>query len=88
MAWKIEYLRSSRKSVEKLDPQTRQRIRDFLYNRVAVLENPRQLGKALNGPLKDFWGYRVGDSRIICDIQDARLVVMVVTIGNRRDIYQ
>lgn len=88
MAWRIEYLRSARKSVEKLEPQTRNRIRDFLYERLAVVDDPRQLGKSLSGPLKGFWSYRVGDHRIICDLQDGAMVVLVVTVGNRRDIYQ
>lgn len=88
MAWRIEYLRSARKSVEKLDPRTRQRIRDYIYERIAVLDDPRLLGKPLSGPLKNFWSYRVGDHRIICDIQDGAVVILVVAIGNRRDIYQ
>jgi len=55
---------------------------------VAFLDDPRQLGKALRGPLGDLWGYRVGDLRVIADIQDGRLVILVVEIGNRRDVYR
>lgn len=88
MAWRIEYLRSARKSVEKLDPQTRSRIRNFLYERLADADDPRQLGKSLSGPLKGFWSYRVGDHRIICELKDGALIVLVVAVGNRRDIYQ
>jgi mRNA interferase RelE/StbE len=88
VAWTIEYSRTARKFFEKTDRQTRHRIRQFCEHRVALLDDPRQLGKALRGPLGDLWGYRVGDLRIIADIHDARLIVLVVDIGNRREIYR
>lgn len=89
MAWTIEFDRLARRNVEKLDHQTRRRIRSFLYERIAPLENPRQLGEALQGSsLGDFWRYRVGDYRIICDIRDQQLVVLVIEIGHRREIYR
>ncbi|WP_192181299.1 type II toxin-antitoxin system mRNA interferase toxin, RelE/StbE family [Mesorhizobium amorphae] len=88
MAWTLEYARSARKFIEKLDPQTRHRVRDFIENRIAVLDNPREAGKPLKGPLATFWRYRVGDYRIICDVQDDRLVILVVTIGRRGDVYR
>jgi mRNA interferase RelE/StbE len=56
--------------------------------RVASLEDPRSIGKALTGPLGRFWRYRVGDYRVICKIQDSVLCVLVVQIGNRREIYR
>jgi mRNA interferase RelE/StbE len=75
--------------MRKIDPQTRQRIRAFLQERVAALDNPRQTGAALQGSeLGNYWRYRVGDYRIICDIQDHKLVVLVVEIGHRREIYR
>jgi mRNA interferase RelE/StbE len=55
---------------------------------VATLDDPRQTGKALKGPLGDLWRYRVGDYRIICDIQDRVLIVLVLQIGNRREVYR
>ena len=88
MAWTVEYARSVRKSVEKLDPKTRQRIRNFIENRIAMLRDPRDIGKPLKGPLATLWSYRIGDYRIICDIQADRLVVLIVTIGNRREVYR
>ncbi|HBF29470.1 type II toxin-antitoxin system RelE/ParE family toxin [Rhizobium sp.] len=89
MAWTIEYLQSVQKIVKKLDPQTRQRLRDFLESRLAEAADPRLLGKALKGSLLgSYWRYRVGDYRIICDIQDQRLVVLVVDIGHRSEIYR
>jgi mRNA interferase RelE/StbE len=57
--------------------------------RVATSDNPRAAGKALSGPmLGTFWRYRVGDYRIICDIQDGALCVLVVELGNRKEIYR
>jgi mRNA interferase RelE/StbE len=57
--------------------------------RVAVLDDPRSIGEALVGPrLGDRWKYRVGDYRIIADIQDDVLVVYVVKVGNRREVYR
>ena len=56
--------------------------------RIAVLENPRSLGEALTGPLGGLWRYRVGDGRVICDIQNGALRVLEVRVGNRRDIYR
>jgi len=88
VAWTLEYARSARKFVEKLDPHTRNRISEFIENRLAYIDNPRELGKPLKGPLATFWRYRVGDYRIVCDVQDTRLVILVVTIGHRGDVYR
>lgn len=87
--WTIEYLASVRKDVRKLDPQVRTRIREFMEQRVASLEDPRSIGEALKGSeLGEFWKYRVGDYRVICAIEDAVLRVLVVRIGNRREVYR
>ena len=64
------------------------RILDYMDGRIARLENPRSIGKALTGPLGDLWRYRVGDYRVICDIQDDIFRVLVVQVGNRRDVYR
>ncbi|ERS91125.1 MULTISPECIES: type II toxin-antitoxin system RelE family toxin [unclassified Halomonas] len=87
MSWRIEYLASAAKGFRKIDPQQRQRIRAFLEQRVVALEDPRQLGKPLKGELTELWRYRVGDYRVICQIQDDRLVVLVVRAAHRKDIY-
>jgi mRNA interferase RelE/StbE len=86
VAWTIEYSETARKFLEKFDQSNRRRIREFLENRVAGLENPRELGKALQGDFRKYWSYRVGDMRVICNIQDQRVVVLVVAIGNRREV--
>jgi mRNA interferase RelE/StbE len=89
MAWKIELSALGQKNIAHLDPQTRKRVLKFLQQRVATLENPRSIGEALKGSsLGELWKYRVGDHRIIADIQDQRVCILVVRIGNRRDIYK
>jgi mRNA interferase RelE/StbE len=89
VAWTIEYDLAARKHIEKLDSQTRRRLRSFLEVRIASLENPRQSGQALQGSaLGQYWRYRVGDYRIICDLQDRRLVVLAIEIGHRREVYR
>ncbi len=88
MAWTIDYTDTAKGQLRKLDKQTARRIMDFMDERVAGLENLRSTGKALTGPLGGLWRYRVGDYRVICDLQDAALRVLVVQVGNRREIYR
>ena len=88
MTWKIDYSDTALKQLRKLDRQVARRILDFMDERIASSDDPRHSGKALSGPLRTFWRYRVGDYRIICDIQDGRLCVLVVEIGNRREVYR
>ncbi|CAG9933265.1 type II toxin-antitoxin system RelE family toxin [Candidatus Nitrotoga arctica] len=88
MAWTIDYAETAKAQLRKLDKQTARRIVDFMDERVAGRENPRDSGKALTGSLGGFWRYRVRDCRVICDIQDGVLRVLVVQVGNRREIYR
>ena len=89
MVWQIELTQTARKQLEKLDKQTARRITSFLRERVMPLENPRSIGKALVGALfGSYWRYRVGDDRIICEIQDGKLCILVIEVGNRREIYR
>jgi len=87
--WRIEYSKEAEREIAKLDRPIAQRIIRFMGSRVAKLENPRSIGEALAGStLGDYWKYRVGDYRIIADIQDKKLIVQVVRLGNRREIYR
>jgi mRNA interferase RelE/StbE len=89
MAWKVEFSVEADRELNKLDPQHARRILKFLRDRVANLENPRGLGKPLQGSrLGEFWRYRVGDYRLICKIVDDRLLVLVLTIGHRKEVYR
>ena len=89
MAWTVSYTETARKQLKKLDRQIARRLIDFMDERVAAQADPRSTGQALTGPvLGSFWRYRVGDYRIICDIQDGALCVLVIEIGNRKDVYR
>ena len=88
MAWSIELSDQARKYLLGLNKQTAIRISKFLH-RVEALENPRSIGQALTGSrLGELWKYRAGDYRIIADIQDKKLRIIVVRFGNRKDIYR
>ena len=87
MAWTIEYTDFARRQLRKLDKTSARRILDYMDQRVAPLEDARSLGKALHGPLGDLWRYRVGDCRIICELRDKEIRIVVVRVGNRKDVY-
>jgi len=89
LTWKIELRATAEKQLQKLAKREAARIVSFLEERLATHENPRDLGTALKGhALGGYWRYKVGDYRLICDIQDQRLVVLVVEIGHRREVYR
>jgi mRNA interferase RelE/StbE len=89
MAWIVELSATATRQVENLDVQHAKRILKFVYERLVKLDSPRDIGKALHGSnLGEFWKYRVGDFRLICRIEDERLVVLVLQVGHRKDIYR
>lgn len=86
---RIEFDPGALEDLKKLDRPIQQRLLGFLRTRVAALDNPRSIGEPLSGArLGSCWKYCVGDWRIICDIQDTRVVVRVLRVGNRREIYR
>ncbi|MHB1290701.1 MAG: type II toxin-antitoxin system RelE family toxin [Sulfuricella sp.] len=89
MACRIEVSETAEKQLGKLDRPVAQRIRSFLRDRVAVLDDPRSIGDALKGSeLGEFWKYRVGDWRLICEIKDRQILITVLSLGNRREVYR
>ena len=89
MAWKIEFEQSAMKELSKLDRGDALRIVDFLRKRVITADDPRSLGQALKGKsLGSLWRYRLGDYRIICDIRDKILVVLVLRVAHRKTVYR
>ncbi|MHB1620892.1 MAG: type II toxin-antitoxin system RelE family toxin [Sulfuricella sp.] len=89
MVWKIELDPAAERELDKLDPQMAKRILTFLHGRLAALDDPRSIGEALKGSkLGEFWKYRVGDYRIISSIEDGALRILVMKIGNRREVYR
>jgi mRNA interferase RelE/StbE len=89
VAWTIDLGPKAQRQLEELDRQVARRISRFLRERVALLENPRSIGEALKGTeYGDLWKYRVGDYRIIASIEDKLVRILVVRIGNRREVYR
>lgn len=85
----MEFDPDAPKDLRKLDQPIQVRLVGFLRTRVSSLTNPRDIGEALSGQrLGSYWKYCVGDWRIICDIQDQKILVRVLRIGNRREVYR
>ncbi len=88
MTWSIKVNDKIKKKLAKLDTQSRDRILDFLENTLPNLNNPRQLGQALQGNFQGYWRYRVGDYRILCEIIDNQMIIYVIEVGHRREVYR
>ena len=87
MAWKIEFSSRANKDLEKLDSQSQKLIKDYLDDRLLKLAHPKQAGKALTNSFKGLWRYRVDNFRIICKIQENKLIILVLQIGHRSEVY-
>ena len=88
MAWRIEYAESVQKDVRKLDAQERERIREFIEIKIANLDDPRTLGKSLTGSFSGLWRYRSGNYRIIANIEDQNMRILVLKIAHRKNVYR
>lgn len=87
--WTVEFDPAAAKELQKLDPQVARRIVAFLRERIAPLPDPRAIGEALRGDkLGDYWKYRLGDYRIVSRLVDRRLLILVLRIGHRREVYR
>ncbi len=85
--WHVEFDVRAAKELKKLPPDARKKILSFLQTRIATDEDPKRFGKALSANLAGLWRYRVNDYRIICQIKDSCIVVLVLRIGHRREVY-
>ena len=88
MIYELKYEARAVKQIKKLDPATRQLITSWIEKNLLNTDNPRQHGKGLTGSLSQYWRYRVGDYRILAEINDAEIIIIIVEIGHRRDIYR
>jgi len=88
LAWTIKFSDTAKKQLKKMGKSDAKRIIDYLKHRVATSDDPRQTGKALTGNMAELWRYRVGDFRVICDLQDNVMTVMVLRTGHRKEIYR
>lgn len=88
MGWTVEFQATAAKQLKKIDRQTQIRIISYFRERVLTAANPRELGRPLKGDKGELWRYRIGDYRAICRIEDDRLIVLVLEIAHRREIYR
>jgi len=86
--WRIEITRTAEKQITKLSRPAQKSIQRFLRERLSTADNPRQWGKPLHGEKQSLWRYRVGDYRLICDIQDEKIIMLVLEVGHRKDVYR
>ena len=88
LAWTIEFEQDAIRQLNRLDKSLRRRIVQFLETRIISSGDPRRLGKSLKGVMAEFWGYRVGDYRLVCLLEDRRMIVTVVSAAHRREVYR
>lgn len=88
MTWTVEFDDAAVKELRKLNKQTQRDILRYLRERISTDEDPRRFGKPLSRDLAGLWRYRLRDYRIICNIEDNRLVILVLRVGHRKDIYE
>tara|TARA_R110000823_G_scaffold101351_1_gene217809 strand:+ start:67 stop:333 length:267 start_codon:yes stop_codon:yes gene_type:complete len=88
LGWTIEFLPDAVKELKKLDRSVARRIITTLEERIATLDDPRTLGSALTGDHAGYWRWRVGDYRVVARIEDERVVIIVVRVAHRREVYR
>ena len=88
MGWIIKFNSFSEKQLKKLDRNTQKNILNFLEDKIKSSSNPKYIGHSLTGKLSGLWRYRVGDHRIICEIKNNELAILVIGMGHRKDIYE
>ncbi len=88
MTWTIEFDAAAAKELRKLDKGTQQEILRYLRQRIATDEDPRRFGKPLSRELAGLWRYRIRNYRVICNIEDGKLIVLVIRVGHRKDVYE
>jgi len=87
LAWTVEWDERAIRDARKLDPQARKKIIKYLRERISTDKDPRRFGKPLLADLSGLWRYRVGDYRIVCRIEDDKVVVLILAVGHRSKIY-
>ena len=88
MIWRVEFDERARRELRKLDPASQRALLRYLRERIAGGEDPRRFGKALSCELSGLWRYRVGDYRMVCRIEDELLIVLVLRVAHRREVYE
>ncbi len=88
MAWTVEITSTAARQIGRLDRQVQSRILRFFREKIATEEDPRRVGRPLRGDKTELWRYRVGDYRVICEIRDRQVIVLVLRLGHRKDVYR
>ncbi len=87
MTWEVKYEEQVAKNLKKLDSVPRKRIQKFIEERLIPSLNPKEIGEPLKGSLGEYWRWRVGDYRLIGEIHEKEIIIVIVKIGHRRNIY-
>lgn len=88
MIWKVEWDDRARKELRKLDHQVQKKILEYMRKNICKNLNPRRFGKNLSYDKEGLWRYRIGDYRIICNINDEKITVLVLAVGHRKEVYK
>ena len=88
MTWSVEWDDRARRELRKLDPEAQREILGYFRERIAVDRDPRRFGKALTGDMMGLWRYRIRDYRAVCRIEDDRVVVLVLRVAHRKEVYR
>lgn len=88
MSWQLEFSKKADKQLSKLDPGIRKVIVSWLIKNLDGCEDPRLHGKSLKGNLSNMWRYRIGDFRVLCDLDAGNLVILAIEIGHRCEVYK
>ncbi|MSS77370.1 type II toxin-antitoxin system RelE/ParE family toxin [Anaerococcus sp. WCA-380-WT-2B] len=86
--YKVEILESVYKKLSKMDKQTVRVIKNWVIKNLVNIKDPRTKGKALKGNLKGIWRYRAGDYRIFAKIEDDKMIIFIIDLGHRREVYK
>lgn len=85
--WMVIFTDQAEKAFAKLDRPIQKEIEKYLSKRVLTAEHPQAFGKALKGNLSEYWSYRIGDYRVISKIENQKLLVVVVRVAHRKEVY-
>ena len=88
MTWRVEYTERAIRQFRKLDPSVARILKAWIDKNLAACEDPRAHGKALTGNHRNKWRYRIGDYRLLADIQEDRIVILILEVGHRREVYE
>lgn len=86
--YQVRYSKKAQKQIKKLDKSVQRFLFSWIDKHIDGSDKPRQFGKGLSGNHAREWRYRIGDYRLICDIEDDKLIILALEFGHRRDIYK